>query len=326
MLIAMNRMIVALALALAPAVAAPPAARPQAAPPADTFVLPLPPAPPFDAARVALGKRLFHDPQLSQDRSLTCATCHPIDKGGTDHRQVSPSLKGGYTATNTPTIYNVALNFRQFWGGLVETLEEVSDRVIPRTMGLPWDELLARLSQDATYVRDFATAFGGITRDAVNQALADYQRALVPRNAPFDRYLTGDSKALSADAQEGWRLFRDYGCVSCHQGRGVGGNMLQRFGVMGDYFKQRGNVAEADWGHFNATRREKDRFTFKVPSLRNVARSAPYFHDGTAVTLDMAIETMGEFQLGRPLTAAEVKALGAFLESLTGEVPEVARP
>ena len=295
-------------------------------PQAEAHVEALPPAPAYDPARVALGKRLFHDPLLSQDRSISCASCHPIDRGGADQRQLSPGVGGKLTGTNTPTIFNVGLNFRQFWGGLVETVEEVSDRVIPGTMQLPWDTLLERLRAEPGYVRAFAGLYGGVSRDAVNSALAEYQRAAVPRDAPFDRWLKGDAQALPPLAQAGWRLFRDYGCVSCHQGRGIGGNMFQRFGVMRDYFKQRGNVAKPDWGHFNATGLEKDRFLFKVPSLRNVARTAPYFHDGTALTLDMAIETMGEYQLGRPLTGVEVKSLAAFLESLTGQVPEVAKP
>lgn len=291
----------------------------------DSHVEPLPAPPALDPARVALGKRLFHDKQLSGDRSMSCATCHPLDQGGADHKQYSTKVGGKAMPVNTPTVFNVGLNFKQFWGGRVETIEEVSDAVIAGTMATPWDQLLERLRADASYVQQFATAYGGLSREAVNAALADFQRALIPRDAPFDRYLKGDEKALSPLAQQGWRLFRDYGCVSCHQGKAIGGNMLQRFGVMGDYFKQRGSVTEADWGHFNISKKDKDRFIFKVPSLRNVAQTAPYFHDGTALTLDMAVETMGEFQLGRPLTGIEIKALVAFLESLTGQLPEAAK-
>lgn len=288
-------------------------------------VEPLPAPAALDPAKVALGKRLFSDTLLSGDRSMSCATCHPLDQGGADHKQFSTKVGGKPMAVNTPTVFNVGLNFKQFWGGRVETIEEVSDIVIAGTMATPWDTVLERLRADPTYARDFAAAFGGLSREAVNAALADFQRALIPRDSPFDRYLKGDGLALSPLALQGWRLFQDYGCISCHQGRAIGGNMFQRFGVMGDYFKQRGNIVEADWGHFNASKKEKDRFLFKVPSLRNVAQTAPYFHDGTALTLEMAIETMGEYQLGRPLEGVEIKALGAFLESLTGQLPEAAK-
>jgi cytochrome c peroxidase len=159
----------------------------------------------------------------------------------------------------------------------------------------------------------------GLTAANVRTALLEYERSLVTPNAPFDRYLRGDTHAISERAKQGYALFKTYGCASCHQGMAVGGNMLQRVGVMHDYFGDRGSVTPADLGHFSVTHLERDRYVFRVPSLRNVALTAPYFHDGTAATLEKAITTMARYQLGRELEDEDVALLAEFLRTLTGE-------
>lgn len=157
----------------------------------------------------------------------------------------------------------------------------------------------------------------GVTEDTIIDAIVAYESSLITPNAPFDRYLRGDQNALLPKAQEGYRLFKAYGCVSCHQGVNVGGNIFQKFGVLGDYFADRGNITEADYGRHNVTGQEADRFVFRVPSLRNVAETPPYFHDGSAETLEKAISVMVKYQLGRPIPAEDVQRIAEFLRSQT---------
>jgi cytochrome c peroxidase len=156
----------------------------------------------------------------------------------------------------------------------------------------------------------------------VRRAIAVFERTLITIGSPLDRWLDGDASALTPAQKEGYALFKASGCVACHQGQNVGGNMYQRFGVFGDYFEDRGNVTEADYGRFNVTKQEQDRYVFRVPSLRNVALTAPYFHDGSAKTLEDAVGVMAKYQLGRELSEEKVSKLVAFLEALTGPEQE----
>lgn len=303
------------------------ATRTWSAPPEDTArddaaLTPLPLTMAADPARVALGRTLFHDVRLSHDDSTSCASCHSLDTGGCDRRVTSTGIGGTAGAINAPTVFNAALNFRQFWDGRAATLEAQIDGPIhaPGEMGSNWPEIVQKLSRDAAVVAEFEAVYGhGPSAESVRDALASFERSLITPNAPFDRFLRGDEHALEPLARDGYHLFTTYGCVACHQGVGVGGNMYQRFGVLGDYFADRGHLTDADLGRFATTGEEADRHVFKVPSLRNVARTAPYFHDGSAPTLDAAVTTMARYQLGRELDENEVHALVAFLESLTGE-------
>jgi cytochrome c peroxidase len=298
------------------------------APPAETaetsFVVdePIQPVPhlPVDRAKAALGKRLFHDPILSDDQTLACASCHDLAKGGADGRPRSEGA-GGLTEVNTPTVFNSRFNFRQFWDGRAESLEEQIDGPLLNKveMATDWEAVLARLSARSEYRSEFASVYpDGITRDNVRDAIATFERALVTPDSRFDRYLRGDRSILSAEEVAGYELFKDIGCVTCHQGVNVGGNMFQTFGRMGDYFADRGNV-----GSYNVTGQERDRFKFKVPGLRNVALTAPYFHDAQAQTLEEAVEIMARYQLGHDLEDRETAQLVAFLETLTGEFVEI---
>jgi cytochrome c peroxidase len=289
-------------------------------------LLPLPPAPKVDPGLAALGERLYHDPGLSADGSIACASCHAIAKGGDDDRATSVGIRQQVGAVNAPTVLNSDLNFVQFWDGRAANLEEQAGGPIenPAEMGNTWPAVLAKLRADPSYQREFAQAFtDGITERNVRKALASFERTLVTPNARFDRWLTGDKQALSSDELAGYELFKSVGCIACHQGRNVGGNMFQRFGLFGSYLQERGEPRKADFGRFNVTGKESDRFVFRVPSLRNVELTAPYFHDGSAATLEDAVRVMGRVQLGRPLANDDVRRLVAFLKTLTGELPKL---
>jgi cytochrome c peroxidase len=194
----------------------------------------------------------------------------------------------------------------------------------PLEMASNWREVIAKLQSDATYPQTFGAIWPeGISAVNIQRALAEFQRGLITPDAPFDQYLRGDEQALSAEARQGWSLFRNLGCIACHQGVNLGGNMYANLGVMGDYFADRGKpLVKSDLGRFNVTGREEDRHLFKVPTLRNVARTAPYFHDGSIPTLEKAVETMARYQLGQTLSKSDTHSLVAFLQALNGRLPE----
>jgi cytochrome c peroxidase len=290
-------------------------------------IRPIPPQPPMDEHRVALGSRLFHDPRLSQDGTVSCATCHDVQQGGDDNQALSRGVGGQLGRRNAPTVLNAALNFRQFWDGRAATLEAQVDGPLthPHEMASSWEEILATLEADASYVHQFTDSFGGgPTPDRVRTALADYQRSLVTPQARLDRWIRGELDALTPYEQEGYYLFIAYGCDSCHNGVNAGGNSFQRLGVMADYFAKHGSSAvggSPDLGRFELTGDERDRHVFKVPSLRNVEHTAPYFHDGSAATLEEAVAVMIEYQLGRTVVSDEVAKLTALLRTLSGKIP-----
>ena len=283
-------------------------------------VTPLPEAVSLDPAKVRLGRELFFDPRLSRDNSVSCASCHDLTAGGGDRRRYSIGVDGQVGEVNTPTVFNSAYDFRQFWDGRAASLEEQAAGPIhnPIEMDSDWSQVLAKLESDNTVLAAFNDVYPeGLTAETVADSIAEFQRSLVTP-APFDRYLRGDETAVSEEVKRGYLLFKRYGCVSCHQGRNVGGNMYQRFGVFGDYFADRGNVSSADLGRFNATGREVDRHVFKVPSLRNVDVTLPYFHDGSVMSLREAVLLMGRYQLGVEVPSDDLESLVVFLQSLTG--------
>jgi cytochrome c peroxidase len=289
-------------------------------------IRPLPAAPESDPRLVSLGKKLFFDGILSADGSIRCATCHDIGSGGDDGKQHSTGIAGKQGGVNAPTVLNSGLNFVQFWDGRAGTLEEQAGGPVenPIEMGSKLPEVVARVSAKKDYKDAFSALFpDGVTADHLREAIATFERTLLTPDAPIDRYLSGDSNALTAEQKEGYELFKSAGCIACHQGANVGGNMFQRFGVLGNYFAERGNITQADYGRFNVTHEESDRHVFRVPSLRNVELTAPYFHDGTAETLDRAVRVMAKFQLGRQLTDLQVERIVAFLKTLTGKQPQV---
>jgi len=275
-----------------------------------------------DRVKVQLGEMLFHDPQLSSDNTISCASCHDLKQGGTDRLRVSIGVNGALGTINAPTVFNCRFNDSQFWDGRVETLEEQIDSPIQaRTeMASTWPEVIRKLRQSSEYSSRFKAVYDdGITQDNIKDAIATFERSLITPNSRFDRFLNGDGNAITAEEKEGYRRFRTYGCVACHQGVNVGGNMFHDLGVFGDYFKDRGNITQADFGRYNVTGEERDRYVFKVPSLRNVVLTAPYFHDGSATTLKEAVQTMGKYQLGRELSDEDTTLIIRFLVTLTGK-------
>lgn len=288
----------------------------------DEPVTPLPLHHNLDEAKVSLGEQLFHDPLLSHDNTISCASCHSLSTGGADQLVHSNGIGGKQGTVNAPTVFNASLNFVQFWDGRAATLEEQVDGPLsnPGEMGSSWNEVLQKLRASSTYVNTFAAIYpDGVQVANVRDAIATFERSLITPNSRFDRYLNGQTDAMTADEVEGYRLFKVYGCASCHQGVNAGGNLFQKMGVMADYFAYRGHVTKADLGRFNVTNDEADRYVFKVPSLRNVALTAPYFHDGSAATLENAVAIMSRYQLGRALTPAEIDMIVKFLKTLSGE-------
>jgi cytochrome c peroxidase len=284
-------------------------------------ITPLPQSVVLDERKVALGRRLFHDTRLSRNNSVACASCHVLSIGGADRQPVSIGIDGRKGVMNAPTVYNAAYNYRQFWDGRSGSLEEQVDGPLhnPDEMGTNWSEVLAKLTADTELLKEFGALYPeGLSAVSLRDALATFERALVTPDAPFDRYLRGDLRALSTEAKEGWRLFRELGCVSCHQGTNVGGNLYEKLGLVEDFYGPRGTPRPSDLGRFNLTRNAEHRFEFRVPPLRNVALTAPYLHDGSVATLEEAVQIMARYQLGVRLKPPEVAHLVAFLNALTG--------
>ncbi|KFF43843.1 cytochrome B6 [Pseudomonas sp. P867] len=293
-----------------------------AAAPLDEALKPLPSVPLQDPAKVELGRRLFNDPRLSANNSLSCASCHHLETGGADNKSFSLGLDGKPVPLNTPTVFNASLNFKQFWNGRVDTLQaQIEHAVIsPVEMGSDWKAVEYNLSAYPDYQRAFAQVYAdGVSAANVQDALASYERTLLTPNSRFDQYLLGNTEILTIKEKYGYQRFKEYGCIACHQGVNIGGNMLQKFGVMDDYFKARGNPVESDLGRYLLTGDEEDRHVFKVPSLRNVAVTAPYFHDASAKTLEEAVDVMFKYQLGRNPSQEDKELIIQFLRTLTGE-------
>ena len=276
----------------------------------------------LNEAKVELGRQLFHDPILSKDNTIACSGCHDLEKGGVDRLPRSIGIGKTEGEINAPTVFNSGFNFRQFWDGRAETLEDQIAGPLSNSkeMNNSWEEVIQRLGAKPEYKQSFLLIYQtGITTNNIKNALAEFEKSLYTPNSKFDQYLRGDKNALTEEEIKGYQLFKDNGCIACHQGMNVGGNMYQTFGVFGNYFEDRGNPTTADNGLFNITNNEQDRYKFKVPSLRNVALTPPYFHDGSVETLEKAIFIMAKYQLGRSLQETEIQQIAAFLKTLTGE-------
>ncbi|MET3726127.1 cytochrome c peroxidase [Sphingomonas trueperi] len=268
----------------------------------DEPITPLPPAPAVAPAKRALGALLFRDPRLSQRQTVSCNSCHDVATSGASDRNFDIAQNGGTLRMNTLTVFNAALNYRFNWRGRRETFERFTAQVLddPGLMGAANGGAVARLRRDPAMVARFRRVYGRpIDEAALVDALAAYQRSLVTPGARFDRWLAGDDRALSAQERRGYARFKALGCISCHQGVNIGGNLMQRHGV----FHPIGAA---------------DPVLVRVPSLRNVAATAPYFHDGSAATLPDAVRAMGRAQLDLKLSPNEVDDIVAFLGTLTG--------
>jgi cytochrome c peroxidase len=287
-------------------------------------IRPLPASVPHDPRKAALGEKLYHDKRLSGDDTLSCASCHDLGKGGTDQQVVSDGIRGAQGGINSPTTFNAALGFVQFWDGRAPTLEAqaAGPPMNPVEMGSAgWDQIVAKLNRDAAFRKEFEAVYAeGFNEKTITSAIAEFERTLVTPDSRFDRYLAGDETALNASEQRGYELFKANRCATCHVGELLGGKSFERMGRHADYFATRGTPrTAADDGRYNVTKLERDRHLFKVPTLRNVARTAPYFHDGSRKTLREAVDAMAVYQSGRPLTAEEADDVVRFLGTLTGE-------
>ena len=279
------------------------------------------PSHPATDAQVALGQMLFHDKRLSQNQTISCDTCHDLEKFGVDGKPTSPGHKGQLGSRNSPTVLNAAGQFVQFWDGRAKDVEEQAKGPIlnPVEMAMASSEtVMAVLRGVPGYLPAFHAAFPGeadpVTYDNLGRAIGAFERKLVAKSR-WDKFLAGDDAALTEAEKAGALTFIETGCVACHNGVLVGGGMYQKAGVVKPWPSQR------DTGRAGVTKKPEDEMVFKVPSLRNVAKTAPYFHDGSAGTLADAIRTMAEHQLGKKLDAAQVTAIAAFLGALTGDAP-----
>ena len=291
-------------------------------------VRPIPDSVAVDARKVALGEALYHDTRLSGDGTISCATCHGINTAGVDNKQYSEGIKGQFGGVNAPTSFNACFNFVQFWDGRAATLADqaAGPPLNPVEMGsASFDEIAARLNADAAFAAKFKTVYPeGLNEKTITDAIAEYEKTLVTPNSPFDRYLKGDKQALTAEQVEGYALFKEYNCATCHAGVNMGGLSYELMGKRADYFKDRevntkSGLTDADNGRWAQTKVERDRYRFKTPTLRNVALTWPYYHDGSVPTLDKAIDMMARYQVGREMPAADVKKVQHFLEALTGQ-------
>lgn len=286
--------------------------------------MPAPPDNPTTPEKVRLGKMLFFDPRLSRSESISCNSCHGLSTGGTDNLPTSIGHLAQFGPRNAPTVLNAGLEISQFWDGRAPTLEEQAKGPIlnPVEMAMPNEEMvLSRLRTIPEYVERFKEAFpkekNPITYDNIARAIAAFERILLTPSR-FDDFLKGKADALTPREKSGLQLVIQKGCISCHNGVDAGGGMYQKFGIRDRY------EYSDDQGRFNVTKKEEDRFFFKVPSWRNVTRTAPYFHDGSIWDLKEAVRIMGRVQLGEHLTDDEVDLITEFLHALEGRIPEEA--
>lgn len=290
---------------------------------------------PVTPEKVALGKMLYHDPRLSKSGLISCNTCHNLASYGVDNLPTSVGHGWAIGPRNAPTVYNAALQIAQFWDGRAKDLEEQAQGPIlnPIEMAMPSKEFaVERIKSIPQYVELFKKAFPNekdpVTYENIAKAIAAFERTLMTPSR-FDRFLQGDTNALTQKEKEGLKLFVEVGCVACHNGPNLGGNMFMKFGQVTDYWKAtRPYVLKdkptipVDVGRFAVTHKEEDMYVFKVPPLRNVEKTYPYFHDGSVWKLEDAVRIMAETQLGKKLTPQEVDKIVAFLKSLTGEIPK----
>lgn len=305
--------------------------------------LPDKPAIPADnrmsAAKVELGKQLYFDPRLSVDGTVSCNSCHNVMASGTDNRPVSVGVSGQKGGRSAPTVWNAAFLSVQFWDGRAASLEDQAKGPILNhvEMGMPSaEEAVSRIRSIPGYVEQFGAVFGGkepVTYDNIAKAIAAYERTLLTPNSQFDRYLKGDKKALSEQAKRGMKLVEQVGCTACHSGPNFAGPALsagtgfyQKFPAFenNEYVKKY-NLMD-DTGRHEATKNEADQHMWRVPTWRNIALTAPYFHNGSVETLDEAVRIMAKTQLDKTLTDKEVGNIVSFLDSLTGELPKQVLP
>jgi cytochrome c peroxidase len=288
-------------------------------------ITPIKPAANINIGMVELGKKLYFDPRLSKSGFISCNSCHNLSMGGTDNIPTSIGDKWQQGPINAPTVLNSSLNVAQFWDGRAADLKEQAGGPIanPGEMAFSHTLAIGVLETIPQYVREFKNVFGKdkIDIDQVTLAIAEFEKTLVTPNSRFDQWLLGDDKAITAEELAGYKLFKDSGCTACHNGSAAGGNSFQKMGLFEPY-----KTTAAAQGRADVTGKDADRMNFKVPTLRNVEMTYPYFHDGAANTLTEAVDIMGRLQLGKKYTKEENAKIVAFLKTLTGDQPAFALP
>ena len=288
-------------------------------------IQPIEPVKNINLALAELGKKLYFDPRLSKSGFISCNSCHNLSMGGTDNLQTSIGHGWAQGPINSPTVLNSSLNVAQFWDGRAADLKEQAGGPIanPAEMGFTHVLAVDVIQSIPGYVREFRLVFGDeeVNIDRITHAIAEFENTLVTPNSRFDQWLLGDENAITPFEREGYELFKTSGCVACHNGPAAGGNSFQKMGLIEPY--QTNNPVE---GRAAVTGKDVDRFTFKVPTLRNVELTYPYFHDGEAETLTEAVDIMGRLQLGRKFSDEENAKIVAFLKTLTGDQPRFLMP
>nr|WP_210534583.1 cytochrome-c peroxidase [Thermosulfurimonas marina] len=285
---------------------------------------------PLNPYKIELGKMLYFDPRLSASHLISCNTCHNLSLAGVDIQETSTGHMWQRGPRNAPTVLNSVFNTAQFWDGRAKDLEEQAKGPVQASveMSNTPERVVATLKSIPEYVELFRKAFPGekdpVTFDNVAKAIEAFEATLLTPNSPFDRFLKGDLRALTAEEKEGLRLFMEKGCANCHNGINVGGGMYAPFGVV----ERPGAdiLPPGDKGRFAVTKTASDEYVFKVPSLRNIALTYPYFHSGKVWSLEDAVSIMGSAQLGADLSPEEVRKIVAFLKTLTGKQPEIVLP
>jgi cytochrome c peroxidase len=288
-------------------------------------ITPIRPAQNINLGMVELGKKLYFDPRLSKSGFISCNSCHNLSRGGSDNLPTSIGDKWQQGPINAPTVLNSSLNVAQFWDGRAADLQAQAGGPIanPGEMAFTHTLAIGVLESIPAYMREFKQVFGTdrISINQVTAAIAEFEKTLVTPNSRFDQWLLGNQDAMNAKELAGYKIFKDSGCVACHNGEAIGGNSFQRMGVVAPYSGD--NKAE---GRAAVTGKDADRFNFKVPTLRNVEMTYPYFHDGAADTLAEAVDVMGRIQLGKKFSKDENEKIVAFLKTLTGDQPSFAMP
>ncbi|MCT7567681.1 cytochrome-c peroxidase [Aliarcobacter butzleri] len=268
-----------------------------------------------DKNKVNLGKELFFDKRLSKDETISCHSCHSFSHGGADDKRFSLGVEKKVGDINTPTVFNSVFNFAQFWNGRSKNLYEQAIGPITKDneMGMNLQELIIKLN-NTEYKNKFKKIYqDGITQNNLIDAIVEYEKTLITPNSPFDRYLKGEKDAITQEEKRGYIIFKEQGCIACHHGTNVGGNLYARFGVVD-------KVNSISKGRFEVTKNEDDLYYFKVASLRNVQFTSPYLHDGRFDNLSDTVKFMANYQLGKSLSEEDINSIVSFLKSLTGEL------
>lgn len=285
-------------------------------------IQPILPVADIEIEKARVGWFLFRDPGLSSNSQVSCESCHNLQTNGAELIPVSLGVHGA-GQRNSLTVFNVVYNYRFFWDGRVNSLEEQLDGPVhnPVEMDSNWEDIYDYVSQSDKYQSLFSDAGLEISIDTIKGTIVEFERALTTLSAPFDRYLAGEEEAINSSAERGWQAFQSEGCIACHQGTNVGGGLVMRFGYFGQ--DKTGSERSSDLGRFTTTSKPEDRHLFRVSSLRNVADTAPYFHDGQTQQLTDAIRIMGQSQLGKELDESTIEDIYQFLLTLSGQRPAI---